>query len=303
MSIPRNHHYVSQVLSEKFVSRDGYIHIYNKYFKYNKFRSKTSTKSTFSQKDLNLRKERDGKLDYSSVELILNKNFETDFNKHYQLINEAIKTPKKAGEALSNSDQILNSIKYLMGMALIGQSRHPDRIEQRNNEIFGPLFDLDPTIFKDLRSEISTFYSHVADIANKTPIDFKKLHEGIVKSMGEVVYSILLAPKNEYFILPDCTAAQRRFGFKPDIIDGKEYFNEANPIGTAIMPINSKVLLAVTAKRLIPEEFEKEDHQIFTLNNELVRDFNITLYNDSFREVACENKKYLVNFIEKISVR
>lgn len=72
MSEPRNHHYVSQVLSGKFMSSERCIYTYNKHHKYNQFRTKNTTKSLFSKRDINSERRYDGSIDHSTVESELN---------------------------------------------------------------------------------------------------------------------------------------------------------------------------------------------------------------------------------------
>jgi hypothetical protein len=297
MSVPRNHHYVSQVLSEKFMSTEGKLYKYNKHHKYNKFHTKTSTKSLFSQKDLNSKKDDAGNIDHNSVELELNKNFETDFNKHYKVIIDVVNTDRQIGERIPNSDEVIKSVKYLIGMALIAQVRHPIHIQNTNSTIFGVLFEIAKNATDELKNEIYSSYQHVEDITNKIPVDYKELSEGIAQTMGEVIYSLQIAPENEFFILPDCSAVQRRVGLEPDIIDGEKYYNLSKPIATVLMPINSKILLAVTAERLIPEELKENQHGIYPIKKELVMNFNRILFNEAFSEVICENQKYLSDLV------
>ena len=78
MSNARNHHYVSQVVIKKFLSKET-----NTYFLYdkNKNRSfnKRSPKSIFSLKDLNTLINKHGFIDYNSVEEELSKKFENQY--------------------------------------------------------------------------------------------------------------------------------------------------------------------------------------------------------------------------------
>lgn len=77
MSTPRNHHYVSQVLSKKFLSVEGRIYKYSK--TKDQIVSLNSTRRLFSQVDLNTTFDKEGNLDHHSVEDKLNVAFEKDF--------------------------------------------------------------------------------------------------------------------------------------------------------------------------------------------------------------------------------
>ena len=300
MSKPRNHHYVSRVLSNKFMSPAGRIHKYNKHHKYNKYRTKSTTKSLFSKTDLNVIKDKDGNLDHESVEAELNNNFETNFDKHYRIITEAVEADREIGKVIDNSELVLESIRYLIGMALIGEARHPERIENINNAVFGLLFEIAQEATDELKEEIYSSYRDVAEITNKNPTNFTKLRDSLEESMGEIIYSIQIAPEDEYFLLPDCTAAQRRFALPPDIIDGQKFYHLAEPIGMVLMPINSKILLIATSARLIPDELKTNGHGIYPIRKSLVHDFNKILFNEAYAEVACEDKKYLSDFVKSV---
>lgn len=184
-------------------------------------------------------------------------------------------------------------------MGIIGQSRHPDEIENRNNILTNTLLEIAENAVESLKNEIYSTLTPDSDLPNKTPINFKELHEGIVEHMGEVIYSIHVAPEGEYFFLPDCTAANARFKAENDIIDGEVYYNPSMPIGLVLMPINSKILLAVNSMRLLQDEHKNFGHGIYYLERESAREFNKILLNHSFREVACENKIYLKEFVHK----
>jgi len=281
------------------MSNEGKLFTFNKLHEYEKFSFKESTRSLFSQKDLNSKRDNYGNIEHSSVELKLNKHFETDFNEHYELIHHVVNAGETFDYELPTSKETLNSVKYIIAMGLIGHARHPVSIKNRTDAIFGTLEAIAPFASDELKNQIySLLKIDGGGISYSRPLDFKKLFTGITDSMGEVIYSILLAPENEYFLLPDCTSAQMRRGFEPDAINGKTYINPAKPIASVLLPINSKILLSVTAERLIPEALKDNQLVIYSIEKELVRSFNRTLFNQAHSEVACENRNYLKQVVK-----
>lgn len=81
MSKPRNHHFVSQVhIKNFFNTTHSKIFIYDKIL--DNFYFKRTTKSLFSEKDLNTKFD-NGLKDFESLENDLNHFFEKDFPAHY----------------------------------------------------------------------------------------------------------------------------------------------------------------------------------------------------------------------------
>ncbi|MFD1552612.1 hypothetical protein DNU06_15420 [Putridiphycobacter roseus] len=298
MSEPRNHHYVSQVLSKKFLSSEGKIYKYNRNSTYHVFQIKNSTKKLFSEYDLNSRKEHSGEIDHSSVETLLNQNFENDFNIHYDTVVKAINLKIGLEATIPNYDEVINSLDYLLWMALIGQARHPKKIELRNNAIWSTLYKMAELATDELKHQIYALYNNRSDLRNKTPINFKELKDGIKELMGEVTYSINLAPEKDFFMLPDSTAVVVRVKLHNDILNDKIYVNNSEPIASVLMPINSKILISVTSNRIIPKELQVFGHGIYDLESELVKAFNKVILDNSYGEIACENENYLKLFIK-----
>lgn len=296
MSEPRNHHFVSQVLSKKFISSEGKIFVFNKNSKYKKFQSKSTTKSLFSRKDLNTRRDAEGGLDFQTVENELNKEFESNFSDHYNVIINAIEGRSKKEEL--DSINILKSLKFLISLGAIGQTRHPDKIERNNNVIWGGLMSIAELSNDSLKNQIHSAYNSYSGLSNKTPINFKELSDGIIEQMGGVTYSIFLAPKNHFFVLPDCTAAILRVKAEDDVRDGEVYINPAQLISSVLMPLNSSILISATSNRIIPEALKVYGHEIYQVESDMVKGFNKSLFDYSFGEIACENEGYLKWIVE-----
>lgn len=298
MSTPRNHHYVSQALSRNFLSEEGRLFKVSKSEK--RIREVKSTKSLFSQRDLNTTFDEYGNIDYKTVESSLNQYFETDFPNHCKIIHDALNTKCEVGNIVPNTENIQESIEYLLGMALIGQFRHPEYMQETEQVIFGILNEIASNAIPKLQNSIYNELNKLSGITNKVPVDFNELKQGMIELMGDIKYGVMRAPENHFFILPDCSAGIKRFQMPSDFIDGVEYVNPSMPIGFALMPINSKVVVTAVSRRLLPDEYKQQADGFYSLNEETMFAYNNILFDSAYKEVACENKEYLEGFIKNL---
>lgn len=291
MSTPRNHHYVSQVLSKKFLSVEGRIYKYSK--TKDQIVSLNSTRRLFSQVDLNTTFDKEGNLDHHSVEDKLNVAFEKDFPKYYQVIVDAARSELVTGVALPDSEQITEAASKIVEMGFIGRSRHPMDMLESQNVIFGALLEIANSATEELKNGILSHIHSLSGITNKLKLNFDELAKSFVDLMGETTYSIMIAPDDQYFLLPDCTAATRRFKVEDDVIDGVIYINPAMVIGMVLMPINSKVLVTAVKTEFFPDQ----GHGLYQLSAETMLVYNRVLFENAFEEVACQNKEYLQGLV------
>src|SRR5574337_262955 len=251
MSTPRNHHYVSQVLSRKFFDGNGKLYLYDKIK--DEFKTVSSAKHLFSQRDLNSIRSEDGKIDHSSVEDTLNRYFETGFNDHYNRVVEAAQSNQPIGQEFPNSDELMESLEYMIGMGIIGGMRTSQSMAEAEAVIFGSLFEIAQHATEELKASIYSSYQNVAGLTNKLPVDFKKISDGVLKIMGDKVFSLHTAPANTFFLLPDCSSLVSRAKLGEDIVvDGEVYYNPQRPIASVTMPINSKMIIGTNAQKIMP---------------------------------------------------
>lgn len=298
--IKRNHHYVSQVLSRKFFSDKKKIYVFNK--SKGNIKDVLSSKKLFSKKDLNAVLTDLGEIDYNSIEELLDKNFETDFNKHFQNILNAVNSNLEVGKNYENVAELQFSIEYLTKTAIIGELRHPQKIKDNQNFIFSAFNEIAEMATDELKNKIFSMQSKLSVVENKIPINYKKVAEECFKNMGDVRYAIMKAPDNCFFILPDTSSLIRRFQMKSDIIDGVEYINPSMPIGLVIMPLNSKILLTAASRCILPEELKNQHSGFHKIDENIVNAYNKSLYDNSYSEIACENKEYLEKFLSSIKL-
>lgn len=293
MSIPKNHHYVTQSLSQNFMS-NGVMFKCNKEDKI--VRKVKSTRSLFSQDYLNSKIGKDGEIDHASVESELNKNFETNFPKYANVIIDAVNSIGK----VVDFNLIDEAIEYVIGMALIGEARHPLRMKEAHDTILGSFKMIADLAIPDLKSEIYEHLNKVDPVNNKTPLDFNRVKNKIRARMGEAKLGVMVAPDDHYFILPDCSSAIERFPVEPDVIEGVTYINPAMVIGSVFIPINSKILVSATSRSILNGKLKEEPTTFHRLDDRLAKGFNKILYDKAYEEVACENKEFLENFLTTV---
>lgn len=295
MSTPRNHHYVSQVLTRKFLNHKGQLHIYNK--TKDEFRVETSTRYLFSQQDLNASIAKDGTLNYSEVEEQLNRHFETGFNKHYERIVTAGNMRLPIGTAFPNPEELHESFEYLAKMALIGDMRTPYHMEDAAASIYGPLFHVAQHMNEELKAQIYGSYNHYSRVTNKTPVDFKKVSDKVWELMGDKVVSVHQGPPDCFYLLPDCSSCVIRAQLEEDnVIDGKTFYNPQRPIASANMPINSRMIIGANSGKVMRSGM---GNGFYTLDRQAVYLMNKLFFEVAHEEVVCENEKYLRKFVAK----
>lgn len=286
MSIPRNHHYVSQVLIRKFVDIENNLYTFNK--SDSCFEEKKLTRFDFAEQDLNSIKNDLGEIDHSSVEETLNKHIETGFNNHYNKLIASLES--------ENYSNLIESIEYLMRMGIVGDMRTPQhQIEKENNmlEFYRMIYEISAD---ELKADIEHFVNRNSDVKNKFPIDYKEITEKVNEVMGDKIYSIFKAPPTDFFFLPDCSSVVIRSQLEEDtILDGKVLLNPGRPIGTIIFPINSNLIIVAQSTKIC----KQKSHGIYDLSSETVDQYNLMFLKSSRDKIICKDKDYLKTFIDK----
>ncbi|WP_430408926.1 DUF4238 domain-containing protein [Kordia sp.] len=287
MSIPRNHHYVSQVLIKKFLTVNKYYSYYSKLEK--KVLTKRLERKDFAEKDLNSITDDKNEIDHKTIEDNLNSNFERDFNKYYHSLFKSIET--------NNLVLFEQSIKYLIRLGIIGDMRTREHQLETQNAILGGLSDMYDLFSDELKQEFSNIIDTQKPVKNKLPIDFNKLTDEILYNMGEINYYVFKAHKNHFFFLPDNTSIINRSKSYEDIKtdDGLTLTSPAAHITMVIYPINSKTIIATMSQK-INNQYKSGT---FNLSEEMTESYNYSFINNSRDKVICENEKYLNMFINK----
>jgi hypothetical protein len=287
MSIPRNHHFVSQVLIKKFLGPNDMLFTYSK--KNNCIEEKKYTRHDFAERDLNSTLDDDDFIDHKSIEDSLNKNFESNFNKYYDLLIEGIEK-----EDYSN---FLKAVHYLIRMGIIGDMRTPEHKLEIQQTIFGTFEPLMEISTSELKNEYIKLKEKISIVKYISSVDYDELCNGIIDLMGEIIFSIFLAPKDNYFFLPDNSSVVFRSQLVPDtkLSDGTILINPGRPISTVIFPINSQIVIVAQSSKIC----QQKENGIFQLSKEVMIDYNKLFIKRSRDKVISSNKDYLIQFIKE----
>ena len=284
MSIPKNHHYVSQVHLRNFFNVDiGEIYIYDKSRK--NFYSKKSTKNVFSEKFSNSRY-LEGKLDHKSLEDDLNENFEKDFSFHYEIIKSFIQNR-------IFSTEVQNALVYIAKYGIIADFRTP-RYKQNFEENFFTAFEqISQSAIPELKKEIDEMFEYRDQVQYMNVVDYSNIANKILDLMGNLLFSLQI-PKDDkdYFLIPDIAGATAREKIN-------EYFNpDVKEIAYIGIPLSSKVYIHYYSDKLFKNK-EMPSSNIVYINSEQVNIINKNNYEYSQSKVACENEAFLRNFIHR----
>jgi hypothetical protein len=283
MSIPRNHHFVSQIHIKNFFNKDlERIFVYDKGL--NNFYIKKTTKTLFSEKDLNT-KVSENESDYESLEQDLNMFFEEKFAKNYLLIKEFIKDSNFTKEV----HQALFDFAHY---GSIGEIRNPRNKKNLEEVLFDTFYkDIYEICTEDLKQEINEMFSYKKKTKYINLTQYSELSARIIKAMGDIIFRIEIPEKeDDYYILPDFCAANVR--------EKINHFHnpELKEIAYIGFPISSKIYIHFYSTKIKNLKLKSE---ILYSDSETVFKQNKLNFDYCDNKVACENEKYLTNFIRR----
>lgn len=286
MSLPKNHHYISQVHIRNFFNvEDHKIYVYDKLKK--KFYSKTTSKSLFSEEFSNSRYI-DGKVDHISLEKELNDFFEKDFAKNTAIIQEFVNTKD------CNSD-VLEALSYFAKYGIISEMRTPWYKKQTDEAIFGIFKELRDHAVPALKAEIDEGLQFENHVKYSNIGSYMKTANKILEKMGKLIFQVLIADHQDYFFIPDFGAATAREKIN-------QYFNpDIKEIAYIGLPLTSKIYINYYSEKLY------ENHKVPMCSAIHCTSSAVTLHNKANIEychdkIACENEFYLKDFINSINI-
>lgn len=287
MSIPINHHYVSQCHSRLFFNeQDKKIYYYDKVL--NKFDFKLTTKSIFSEDYANTKFEND-EFDHTSLEDELNQYFEKDFNRHARNIIELAKDPTK------NDESKLASLYYITCYALIADVRFPDNKKNIDNSYNSLMLETArkvrllgdekqaSAIEKSINDGRKTKYSNV--------VHYTQIAAHRLSKMGDLHFNIYKINTTEAFLLPDIGCIQIRDKINNYI---NPYIQEVAIVG---IPLTEKIFVFACSKKL-----GHSSSGITTINDlgsEIVKDINGQLFESALKVVATKDQSELKRIINE----
>lgn len=284
MSIPRNHHFVSQVhIKNFFNSREGKIFIYDKLTINHYY--KTTTKSVFSEKDLNSTFNNDT-LDHISLENDLNEHFEKEFPKHIEVIQNFIID-------LNYSKEVNESLTYFAKYGIIGEIRNPRHKRNLEETIFKSFSQMYELFDAKLKTEFDEAFAYKNKIKYINSTQYSEFANEVIKLMGDLVF-VIETPKNlnDYFLLPDFCAANRREKIN-------DYFNpDIEEIAYIGLPLSSKIYIHFYSTKI---KDGIKNSGIYELDSSVVQKLNKMNYDYCESKIACEDEVYLKKFIENVA--
>jgi len=286
MSIPRNHHYVSQVhLKQFFNEQENLIYVYDK--QRENYFSKKTTKSLFSEKDLNTRYIDENK-DFESLENDLNNFFEKDFNENLNIVNKLV-------ESSDMTQKANNALYYFAKYGVVGDLRTPRHKKAMDDTIWESMSKLIPMCTPELKEELEEMFAYRKEVKYSNVLEYSEISEKILKLMGGLIFKIII-PKNEsdFFVVPDCSSITMR-----DKIN--EYFNpDIKEIAYIGIPISSKMYIHFFSEKLFKDN--KPISDVVYEDTCVIDKINKASFDVCQSKIACENELYLKKFIRKIKI-
>lgn len=281
MSIPLNHHYVSQCQIREFFNDAGKIFLYDKSKR--NFYSKTSPKNIFSEKFANSIY-KNGKVDHQTLENDL-KIFEDDYPSNVQLITDSIKAGKITKEC---HHSLLNITLF----GIIGGLRTPQRKQELDGIIdkaFGQFKDYLSEAQKNDLEKTTEFKKHVK---YSNVLCYTETALRIVERMGGLVFTIWHIQSDDCFILPDTSATTTRRQIN-------KYFNpHVREIAEIGFPLTDKIFIHALSKKLGQEK--SYIARVDKNNNKAITDINYNLFHFSNNIVATSSETYLKTIVTQI---
>lgn len=287
MSIPRNHHYVSQVLIKKFLNPDKRISTFSK--KENKVVTKLLERQDFAERDLNSFVTDENVIDHKSVEDNLNANFERDFNKYYNLLFQSIEN--------INLELFIKSIKSLIKLGVIGDMRTREYQLETQQIIYGKLGEIIEIFSEETKIKNNDNFDDLnPSIKNKLPLNFNKTANEVLELIGDASYCVFKAHENHHFFLPDNTSLIQRSKTTQNIkmSNGKTLVRSDLPITIITYPIDNKNMIVVKSKKTKG----LNSNGIFQLSELTTINYNLNFIRNSRDKIISGEENYLKKFIK-----
>lgn len=282
MSIPRNHHFVSQVHIKNFFNKEEKkIYVYDKIRK-NHF-SKNTTKTLFSEIGLNS-KYSNGKVDHESLEKELNDHFEKNFNINTQCIENFVKN-----KVLNK--EVEKVLVYFAKYGIIGDMRTPRYKKSMDTTIFDAFKIISENAVPELKAQIEEIFEYKNKVNYSNVLNYSETVIQILELMGNLVFKII-TPINQkdFFLIPDFGAATARAKIN-------KYFNpDIEEIAYIGIPLTSKIYIHFYSEKLINKKLITP-YLIINCSSEEVKLVNKSNLDYCYDKVACENENYLKEFI------
>jgi hypothetical protein len=283
MSIPINHHYVSQCQQKEFFNHlTGLIYIYDK--ELDNHYSKQSSKRLFSEDHANTR-ENNGIVDQTTLESELKILIEDEYPKHVRQVEKFVISQEE-------KEKTYESLCWLTILGILGEIRHPHYKKE-----------IDDIVFKMESDIIRRYYNFTEDqilMAQKkkqqTPyfnlLSYMDIALKRLEKLEPLDFFIVSIESNDHFLLPDTSCFQLRGQLRHYL---NPYIQEIIQVG---VPLTDKLYILATPQSLDSGmhgiKYERDD------NSELVYEINKDLNSFSRKAIACSSETYLKSFVNKV---
>lgn len=283
MSIPVNHHYVSQCQQEEFFNNSTrLIYVYDK--ELDNHYSKKSSKRLFSEDHANTR-EKNGIVDQATLEYELKILVEDEYPKHVRQVEKFVISQEE-------KDITYESLCWLTMLGILGEIRHPQYKKEIDEIVFKMESDIirryynftEEQTLKAIKEKQKTPYSNLLSYMD---VALKRLEK-----LEPLDFFIVSIESNDHFILPDTSCFQLRgqLRYYPN-----PYIQDIIQVG---VPLTDKLYILATPQSLGSGmhgiKYERES------NSELVYEINKDLYLFSRKAIACSDETFLKSFIDRV---
>lgn len=286
MNAPKNHHYVSQCHQREFFNEtDKAIYIYDK--ERNNFYKKLTTKSLFSEDDLNTKRKSDG-LDYTTLETELKILFEDNFPKLLTRIKSFVLDPQEV------QDFYENVLGWFVLMGIIGELRHPKFKKQLDEIMLRIGTDTLHVATGIDRQKIPEYLKSRQKTPYNNELSYITTAIRIFERMEPMEYEIYVIETQAHFILPDTSCVQIRGQLQQYM---NAFITEITQVG---IPLTDKIFLLANSSKL---GIKANGIQYIKTaeDEEMVTEINRDLFQFARKAVACKDKNYLKTFVETVT--
>lgn len=284
MSIPRNHHFVSEVHQKKFFNyQSNRIYVYDKQRK--NLYSKKTTKTLFSERDSNT-SFNDGTKDFTKLEGDLNINFEQELSNNIQIVEDFIKN-REMNESIN--DALFNIARF----GVIGEFRTPRNKKGMDDALWEGFSKIMVQSTPELKKGLEEVFAFRKEVKYSNVLTYSETANSILELMGGLIFKIIIPENNDdYFVLPDCSSIRVR-----DKIN--DYFNpDIKEIAYIGVPVTSKMFIHFFSEKLFKENMPISE--IIYEESQVIRKINIECMYFSQGKIACESEEYLEQFISSL---
>ena len=282
MSIPLNHHYVSQCqIKQFFNAEEGKIYLYDKDKK--NFYWRTSTKSIFSEKFSNSIFKQ-GNINHKTLEDDL-KIFEDEYPIAVELISDTAKTG-------TISKECYHSLLNITLFGIIGHLRTPQikkGLDDAVNNAFESLYE---ECTDELRAQLKSLTEYKGHVSYSNVVKYSTTALRIAEKMGGLAFTIWHIRSDDFFLLPDTSAFTLRGRinnyFNPDIFE----------IAEVGFPLTNKIFIHALSEKLGQEK--SYIAFIDEKNKQIVADINYNLFHFAQKLVATNDEAYLKQIVEQV---